>query len=547
MATLFLARRRGAAGFTRPVALKVVHPHLAEDQSFVTMFRDEALLCGRIDHPNVVRVEELQEHNGSLYLVMEYVHGCSLSDFRRALRKRRERMSSDLAVSVAVRIADGLHAAHELTNDDGTSAGVVHRDISPSNILLGYRGDVKLIDFGIAKAAGRAQATRTGTLKGKIRYMAPEQAFGRNVDRRTDIYALGIVLWEQLTMQRLFDAENDLMLLDMVRNPRIVPPSALAPDVPPALDQVVMAALSGDPNGRPATAQQFRQMLMQALPTASQVDTLQVSSVLLSVMAPSIAQDRQRLTSEPILTPPSLSEMSVTAVARLVMPFDPAHQRALAAHILQNAPQPINPSGAYTPIPNSAVSSITSGPGSTGAKWATPPPMERRGRRGLLIGGAVVAAAIAVAAFLILPSYFNDRAQAGDGLGDGTDVPSVVATPPTAANPTIAPPSTGDGLPSTAGPGPEGLGADGLPIAEAGTTPSSVDDPTDDSGEVATPSDHRRPSRVRARARDRARTHSARTPTSTGAASQAEPTTPEVRRPRETQIGPSMIIQSTPF
>jgi serine/threonine protein kinase len=294
MATLFLARRSGAAGFSRHVAVKVVHPHLAEDPSFIRMFVDEALLSARIQHPNVVHVEELGEQNGTYFLVMEYVHGSALSTMLGALARQDRRLSPELAVNIAMKVADGLDAAHELVDDKGQRLGVVHRDVSPQNVLLSATGHVKLIDFGIAKAAGQGRRTETGSLKGKVRYMSPEQAFGQPIDRRTDIYALAIVLWEMLTMQRMFKGTNDLALLDEVRNPHILPPSALSPELPPALDRVILGALSRDREQRPRTARDFRNQLQEAYPAAATVGEERLGEVVRAVLGEHI--ELRRLT-----------------------------------------------------------------------------------------------------------------------------------------------------------------------------------------------------------------------------------------------------------
>jgi serine/threonine protein kinase len=284
MAMLFLARRIGAAGFTRDVAIKIVNPELASDSQFRTMFLDEAVLSSRIQHPNVVHVEELGEHEGSHYLVMEYVHGCSLSQLQRQLVGRGRRLSPSFATRIAMYVAEALHAAHESRDEQGRVLNVVHRDVSPENILLAYAGHVKLIDFGIAKAYGRRHKTQEGLLKGKFRYMAPEQAYGKGVDRRTDIYQLGIVLWEMLTLRRLFDAETDVDLLAQVRDPRIPPPSALVDRIPPALDAAVMAALDPEPNRRPADALTFARILGKAALDAHEVDSGALSSLVVATM-----------------------------------------------------------------------------------------------------------------------------------------------------------------------------------------------------------------------------------------------------------------------
>jgi len=292
MATLYLARRRGAAGFAKHVAIKLVHAHLATDERFVQMFVDEAMLSARIHHPNVVHVEELGETEGSYYLVMEYVHGGSLAQLLKALAKARRRMLPELAVSIAVAVADGLHAAHETTGDDGRLLGVVHRDVTPENVLIAFKGHVKVIDFGVAKARERSQQTTAGTLKGKFAYMSPEQAKGLAVDRRTDIYAMGIVLWEMLTMRRLFKSQNDLELLDMVRDPHVRAPSELAPGIPPALDAVVLKALAPNADDRYPDARAFRRALADAVPRALAMDASHLSDLMATVMSDEIQRER---------------------------------------------------------------------------------------------------------------------------------------------------------------------------------------------------------------------------------------------------------------
>ena len=296
MATLFLGRRAGATGFSRHVAIKVVHGHLAGDQTFVRMFLDEALLSARIHHPNVVHVEELGEADGTYFLVMEYVHGCALNQLLRALAKNKRKLSPEMAVWIAIQVADGLHAAHEVTGEDGQLLGVVHRDVSPQNVLLAYKGHVKLIDFGIAKARGRAQQTATGaSIKGKLRYMSPEQAFGRAVDRTTDVYALAIVLWEMLTMRKMFDADNDFALLDMVRAPTIAPPSTLSAGIPEALDRALLNALSADPALRPTSAKEFRRRLAEAVPAAAALDSDSLGELLATMMSDDLEKERRAL------------------------------------------------------------------------------------------------------------------------------------------------------------------------------------------------------------------------------------------------------------
>jgi len=295
MATLFLGRRRGAAGFAKHVAIKVVHEHLAEDPSFVRMFVDEALLSARIAHPNVVHVEELRELEGRHFLVMEFVRGVSLWQLLATLAKRGRRVNPEVATYIASKVADGLHAAHEVRGARGELLNVVHRDVSPQNVLLSYQGNIKLIDFGVAKARGRLEETSGGSIKGKFRYMSPEQAWGRPVDRRSDVYALGTVLWELLTMRRRFEAKQDAMILDLVRDPEPVPASELADDIPPALDAVVLKAQAKRPEDRYQSAQEFRTALLRAVPEAAILHDSQIGALLRQVMADHIEKEATKL------------------------------------------------------------------------------------------------------------------------------------------------------------------------------------------------------------------------------------------------------------
>lgn len=314
MATLFLARRTGAAGFSRHVAMKVVHPHLAADPSFVRMFIDEALLSARIQHPNVVHVEELGEEQGSYFLAMEYVHGSALSTLLGQLARLERRLSPELSVWIACQVLDGLHAAHELRDETGQALGVVHRDVSPQNVLVSTSGHVKLIDFGIAKVQGQGKRTETGSLKGKIRYMSPEQAHGQPVDRRTDLYALAIVLWEMLTMHRMFGTGNDLAVLDMVRSPRPEVPSRFAPGISSALDRALLFGLAPRLEDRPSSALDLKRALLEALPSAATVDASQLADIMAAVLGDRMEARKHALPAS--LTGLQLAQAGATAPGR---------------------------------------------------------------------------------------------------------------------------------------------------------------------------------------------------------------------------------------
>ena len=349
MAAVYLGRRvdSPSAGY---VAIKVVHPRFVGDPAFVAMFLDEARLSARIQHPNVVRVEATGQENGLYYLVMEYLHGASLFRFVRRLAESKRALVNEVAVHVIGSVAAGLHAAHDTTDEQGRPLGIVHRDVTPQNILVSYAGGVKLIDFGIAKAAGRVHQTAKGMLKGKLRYMAPEQAAGRNVDRRTDVYALAIVLWEMLTYRKAFSAKTDAELVRMVLSPKLVPPSRLSSSVAPALDEVVMTGLAASPDERFQTALAFRNALYGALPAAAQVDDAHVASLLRTVLADDLAKDARTLPPSVVISQPRAvgagSEEALTQVVASLVPDD-------------DEPERTPPPQAPTPTPRVATHSST--------------------------------------------------------------------------------------------------------------------------------------------------------------------------------------------
>lgn len=270
MATVYLGRQRGALGFSRTVAIKSMHPQLAKDPSFRAMFVDEAHLTARIRHPNVVPTLDIVQSETKLLIVMEYVEGVSLSVLLRAAQKQGRKLPVPVVASIVRDVLDGLHAAHELTDEDGASLEVVHRDVSPQNVLVGVDGTARVVDFGVAKATGRSYQTQTGEIRGKVGYMAPEQMFGEAVDRRTDVYSAGVVLWEALVCERLFNAPTDAALVLLVTRGMTVPPStARGERLPEGLDQLATRALSQDPSGRWATAAEMSKQLAAVTPLAS--------------------------------------------------------------------------------------------------------------------------------------------------------------------------------------------------------------------------------------------------------------------------------------
>jgi serine/threonine-protein kinase len=268
MATVHLGRQAGAAGFSRIVAIKRLHPHLAEDPEFISTMIDEARLASRIHHPNVVSTLDVVATQGELLLVMEYVRGEALGRLLKVESQRARRIPLPVASAIVSGALFGLQAAHEATSDRGLPLGIVHRDISPQNILVGVDGVPRVIDFGVAKAAFRLQTTRQGVVKGKMAYMAPEQLEGGEVTRRTDVYAMAVVLWEVLTGQRLFQADNDAQLVVRVLAGAKQAPSVHAPEVSPELDALVMKALAPSAEARFASAREMAEALMRLVPPA---------------------------------------------------------------------------------------------------------------------------------------------------------------------------------------------------------------------------------------------------------------------------------------
>src|SRR5262245_49941465 len=257
MATVHFGRLSGPVGFSRTVAIKRLHPHFAKDPEFVTMFLDEARLCGRIRHPNVVPTLDVVTTQGEIFIVMEYVAGEALSKLMKASTARNVLTPPKIAATILSSVLHGLHAAHITKDEHGRELGIVHRDVSPQNILVGSDGTARVLDFGVAKAAGRLQTTRDGQVKGKIAYMPPEQLGGAPVSKQVDVYAAAVVLWEALANHRLFDGETEAIIFARAIEGKIDPPSRFNPRLHAGIDELVMRGLARNPLTRFATAREF--------------------------------------------------------------------------------------------------------------------------------------------------------------------------------------------------------------------------------------------------------------------------------------------------
>jgi serine/threonine protein kinase len=250
MAEVYRAKRAGVEGFEKIVAVKRILPHLSDNKEFVDMFIDEAKMVAGLTHPSIVQIYDLGRIDQAYYIAMEYVHGRDLRTILRRVHERGMRLPLDLSLLIVGRVCAALDYAHKKRDEAGRAMNIVHRDVSPQNIMIAFEGDVKLTDFGIAKAATKARSTDTGTLRGKLLYMSPEQAWGKPMDRRSDLFSLGLVFYEMITDQKPFMAGSESNVLEMVRECRIAAPTTLNPRIPDRLERVVMKALARDPENR---------------------------------------------------------------------------------------------------------------------------------------------------------------------------------------------------------------------------------------------------------------------------------------------------------
>ncbi len=416
MATVHLGSQIGTAGFSRTVAIKRLLPQYARDQAFVSMLVDEARLAARIRHPNVVPILDCVADDGQLLLVMEFVAGESLLSICRATSVAAAKIPPPVASAIVASALHGLHAAHEARDEYGQPLGIVHRDVSPHNILVGADGVARVIDFGIAKAAGRLQTTAQGTVKGKLGYMAPEQLSAKGVSRQTDVYAAAVVLWEALTCERLFGGDLDAVTLGRVLEGVVAPPSSRARDISAALDAVVLRGLDRDPARRFGTAEEMARALEVACPPAT---TSEVGAWVGRTIGPALAELARRVAEVE-----GASAATRTPGERPRVSTPPPKVLDMAATIPQ-APTVLSASFS---VPERAWPSLPAPP------VQSPPAAAKISTLVLAAAtfGAVLVAATAVAVYLAVVSRDRQAAEPA-AVAAASATPSVASPPPVAS------------------------------------------------------------------------------------------------------------------
>jgi serine/threonine protein kinase/tetratricopeptide (TPR) repeat protein len=295
MAELFLAKQTGLSGFEKVVAIKRILPHLTQGSEFVTMFINEAKLAALLTHQNIVQIYDLGSVDQCHYIAMEYIMGKDLRTVINQGKSKSMPLSIGDALLIVSKICSALDYAHRKRDLNGNDLHLVHRDISPQNILVSYEGEVKLVDFGIAKAAMGGQETKTGVLKGKLAYMSPEQAWGKPVDGRTDLFALGIVLYEAVTGERLFTGNDEISILEKVRKAEVTPPTQLNPSIPPELEVVLQKAMAKEPENRYQTASEMEMALEELITKKGYAfSSLSLSHYMQALFSDEILKDTRR-------------------------------------------------------------------------------------------------------------------------------------------------------------------------------------------------------------------------------------------------------------
>lgn len=426
MATVYLARLTGMGGFQRFVAMKRLHPHLAGEKEFVEMFLDEARIAARIHHPNVVPILEVGASQVGYYLVMEYIEGDTLARLLARAASSGKKLPVSIALRIAIDMLSGLNAAHDLHDDQNLPVNLVHRDVSPQNVLVGQDGIARITDFGVARAASRLTATRVGQLKGKIAYMAPEQAAGsEELDRRADVFSSGIVIWEALAQKRLFKAENEAATLSRVIAEPVPLLFQVTPQVSKEVSGVVMRALERDRDKRYPTCAAFADALEAAAALKDKVATpRELAAYVNEVMGQEIAQQRDNVRAWL-----AHSEPTGSAVPDLPSGIIPSSSVSAAAFSIPG----------YLEASRSGV---------TGSLSTVQQP--KRSRVPLVLGGLLLFGLLGAGGFMLTRSARSVGAAAPQPPVEqkpAVAAPSVAPTPVAEATPSAAPAPSASPLP----------------------------------------------------------------------------------------------------
>jgi TonB family protein len=446
MADVYKARRTGVEGFQKIVAIKKILPHLADDEQFIGMFADEAKLAAQLSHPNVVHIHDLGKIDaGGYFIAMEYVDGRDLRAILHSAREVATPMPVPLAIYVASKVASALDYAHRRRDPGGKELAIVHRDVSPQNILISYEGEIKLCDFGIAKAASKVSTTLSGALKGKLQYMSPEQAWGRPIDHRTDLFSLGAVLFEMLTGEKLFRGDSDMNLLEKVREAEVPVPSSRNPEIPKSLDAILGKTLAREPDERYGSASDLLRDLEAVLysytPAPGSADLAIYLHRLQAEEAAAEANARSAAHSAEA-EPPKKRRSKGTPVAR--------RPSGSAPRFVEDLSGSSTSPGTPTPLPAPAApapAKPATAPGVYGAPAAARVHAEKKGRGVLYAGIGVALVALGILAWF-LATRASGPAKA--------PAPAVTASPapPAAAESQLTPPPVSTPVPPAATPGP---------------------------------------------------------------------------------------------
>ncbi len=451
MARVWAARLQGQRGFSKMVAVKTILPHLAEEPEFERMFLDEARIASGVHHPNVCEIYELGEEGKILYLAMEWVNGESLVTILRGGssptigpgngQPKVEPIHPHLAARIVSEAASGLHAAHNLTDDDGQPLGVVHRDVSPHNILISADGNVKVADFGVAKAMGQMTATAAGQIKGKMAYMAPEQVAGARVDRRSDVFSLGVVLYEATTGRKPFEGDGDAQVMHAILTGNFQPPSKLMRGYPPALEQIIVRALSHEAAHRHATAERLHLALEGFIAKSGSVVTpSHIASVVTGRVGPFLERRKEKIRAA--AQAPSAEDISASGAHVVASGATPSLQSG--SGVSPHAPHSRQPSLPDATGPQSAAAQLTGSGTAPAARMLAQAPASSSTMKYLLAAsaGVGVACAVVMGGFAFFSKGKVDAAPAPSASPSVVvaTAPIASAAPAATAAPLVRPP-----------------------------------------------------------------------------------------------------------